>query len=173
MATITYLHCMASCYILCRSLDRLTGTVKWEKYGTCSMFRIVTVQLIFVQVYCITILVSKYAYRYTSDVEFTSTIPTTLIVIIWCSLIIIWGYQVDNTGYSAVFFSHFIFLLCYINWSSLNFPCMTSTNLFFQPFEAVFKFVKDIDNFLEKLITWPRDLGNAIMNCQQSFPSPM
>ena len=24
-----------------------------------------------------------------------------------------------------------------------------------------------------QLITWPRDLGHAIMNCRESFPSPM
>lgn len=42
-----------------------------------------------------------------------------------------------------------------------------------QPFEAIFQFVKQITAFLEKLITWPRDLGKAIMTCQESFPSPM
>jgi hypothetical protein len=42
-----------------------------------------------------------------------------------------------------------------------------------QPFEAIFPFVKQITSFLEKLITWPRDLGAAIKNCQESFPSPM
>jgi len=42
-----------------------------------------------------------------------------------------------------------------------------------QPFEALFQFVKQITSFLEKLITWPRDLGKAIVNCQESFPSPM
>jgi hypothetical protein len=42
-----------------------------------------------------------------------------------------------------------------------------------QPFEAVFQFVKTINQFLEKLITWPRELGQAIMNCRESFPSPM
>jgi hypothetical protein len=42
-----------------------------------------------------------------------------------------------------------------------------------QPFEALFGFVKQITQFLEKLITWPRDCGTAIMNCQESFPSPM
>ena len=42
-----------------------------------------------------------------------------------------------------------------------------------QPFEAIFQFVKQITAFLEKLITWPRDLGLAIKNCQESFPSPM
>jgi hypothetical protein len=42
-----------------------------------------------------------------------------------------------------------------------------------QPFEAVFQFVKQITAFLEKLITWPRDLGKAIMSCQETFPSPM
>jgi hypothetical protein len=42
-----------------------------------------------------------------------------------------------------------------------------------QPFEACFNFVKQITAFLEKLITWPRMCGVAVMDCQQSFPSPM
>jgi hypothetical protein len=42
-----------------------------------------------------------------------------------------------------------------------------------QPFEAVFHFVKQINDFLEKLITWPRELGVAIMNCHEKFPSPI
>jgi hypothetical protein len=41
-----------------------------------------------------------------------------------------------------------------------------------QPFEACFSFLNSIQNFLERLITWPRDLGHAIKNCQSSFPAP-
>ena len=43
---------------------------------------------------------------------------------------------------------------------------------FAQPFEACFNFLKPIQQFLEKLITWPRDIGTAIANCQSSFPAP-
>lgn len=42
----------------------------------------------------------------------------------------------------------------------------------FQPFEACFSFLKGLQNFLEKLVTWPRDLGHAIANGQSSFPAP-
>jgi hypothetical protein len=30
-----------------------------------------------------------------------------------------------------------------------------------QPFEAIFDFIRQINNFLEKLITWPRECGNG------------
>jgi hypothetical protein len=58
----------------------------------------------------------------------------------------------------------------FITFSLLN---ESSESLLLQPFEAPLNFVKQITAFLEKLITWPRDCGTAIMNCQQSFPSPM
>eukprot|EP00544_Gedaniella_sp_CCMP2646_P005938 CAMPEP_0202494116 /NCGR_PEP_ID=MMETSP1361-20130828/10774_1 /ASSEMBLY_ACC=CAM_ASM_000849 /TAXON_ID=210615 /ORGANISM="Staurosira complex sp., Strain CCMP2646" /LENGTH=75 /DNA_ID=CAMNT_0049124527 /DNA_START=46 /DNA_END=273 /DNA_ORIENTATION=+ len=45
--------------------------------------------------------------------------------------------------------------------------------IFLQPFEACFSFVKSITQFLEKLITWPRDCGKAVQSCQTSFPAPM
>jgi hypothetical protein len=41
-----------------------------------------------------------------------------------------------------------------------------------QPIEVVAPFFKQINTFLEKLITWPRDVGKAIWTCQSSFPSP-
>lgn len=42
-----------------------------------------------------------------------------------------------------------------------------------QPFEAIIpEPVKSINKFLEKLITWPRDLGYAITKGQSSFPAP-
>lgn len=44
--------------------------------------------------------------------------------------------------------------------------------VFLQPFESCFSFLKSLQNFLEKLVTWPRDLGHAISNCQSSFPAP-
>lgn len=42
-----------------------------------------------------------------------------------------------------------------------------------QPFETVAPFFKQINDFLERLITWPRDVGVAIFNCSKSFPAPM
>ena len=41
-----------------------------------------------------------------------------------------------------------------------------------QPFEACFGFVKGINDFLERFITWPRALGSAIKDCSSSFPAP-
>eukprot|EP00533_Pseudo-nitzschia_delicatissima_P004707 CAMPEP_0116094330 /NCGR_PEP_ID=MMETSP0327-20121206/9073_1 /TAXON_ID=44447 /ORGANISM="Pseudo-nitzschia delicatissima, Strain B596" /LENGTH=77 /DNA_ID=CAMNT_0003585925 /DNA_START=56 /DNA_END=289 /DNA_ORIENTATION=+ len=42
-----------------------------------------------------------------------------------------------------------------------------------QPIEAVLpEPVKSINRFLEKLVTWPRDLGYAITKGQASFPAP-
>jgi len=44
--------------------------------------------------------------------------------------------------------------------------------LLLQPFEGCFSFVKDITDFLEKLITWPRDCGRAISDCATRCPTP-
>ena len=41
-----------------------------------------------------------------------------------------------------------------------------------QPFEACFGFVKRISAFLEKIVTWPREVGKAINDCSSSFPAP-
>lgn len=43
-----------------------------------------------------------------------------------------------------------------------------------QPLEACFPTpIQDITAFLEKLVTWPRDFGHAIANCQTTFPAPV
>lgn len=42
-----------------------------------------------------------------------------------------------------------------------------------QPFEALFGFVQQINQFMVKLITWPRLCGEAIVNCQRTFPNPL
>ena len=41
-----------------------------------------------------------------------------------------------------------------------------------QPFESLIGFIKDVNRFLEKLITWPRECGLAIVNCHERFPAP-
>jgi len=41
-----------------------------------------------------------------------------------------------------------------------------------QPFEALFRFVRDLTDFLERLITWPRECGRAIVDCSRSCPTP-
>ncbi len=42
-----------------------------------------------------------------------------------------------------------------------------------QPFEALFDFVQQINQVLEKLITWPRLCGQATGICQRTFPNPL
>lgn len=44
--------------------------------------------------------------------------------------------------------------------------------MIFQPFEAIFPFLKQASTFLEKLITWPRDTGKAIAECSSTCPTP-
>jgi hypothetical protein len=42
-----------------------------------------------------------------------------------------------------------------------------------QPFEACFPSpVKSVNDFLEKIMTWPREFGEAIRDGRQSFPTP-
>ena len=41
-----------------------------------------------------------------------------------------------------------------------------------KPFESLSPIFKQINDFLEKLITWPRDVGQAILTCQTTFPAP-
>ena len=64
--------------------------------------------------------------------------------------------------------SHLLILKYHFAHSFFAFLCIHP-----QPFEGVAGFFKQINNFLEKLITWPRDVGKAIFDCQSSFPSPM
>lgn len=44
--------------------------------------------------------------------------------------------------------------------------------LVLMPFEGCFRFVRDITDFLEKIITWPRDCGRAIGDCSTRCPTP-
>ena len=41
-----------------------------------------------------------------------------------------------------------------------------------KPFEPLAPILKQINDFLEKLITWPREVGQAILTCQPTFPAP-
>jgi len=40
------------------------------------------------------------------------------------------------------------------------------------PFEAFCGIIADLNGFLERFVTWPRDLGSAIINCQTTCPQP-
>ena len=39
-------------------------------------------------------------------------------------------------------------------------------------FEGLFPFVKDITDFLFKIVSWPRVVGSAILRGDPSFPTP-
>ena len=53
------------------------------------------------------------------------------------------------------------------------FPPSHISFLLEQPFEACLSFIKGITGFLEKLVTWPRDVGHAIASGSSSFPAPL
>ena len=57
-----------------------------------------------------------------------------------------------------------------LKWKS----CLNTREYSFlpQPFETLAPFFKQINDFLEKLITWPREVGKAILTCQTTFPAP-
>ncbi|KAI2500098.1 hypothetical protein MHU86_14365 [Fragilaria crotonensis] len=63
-----------------------------------------------------------------------------------------------------------ILLLIFIAWPVAGF--LAGIWILIQPFESLAPFFKQINDFLEKLITWPRDVGLAIKNCQTTFPAP-
>ncbi|KAL7556342.1 hypothetical protein ACA910_006146 [Epithemia clementina (nom. ined.)] len=63
-----------------------------------------------------------------------------------------------------------IALLIFIAWPVAGF-CATFW-LLLQPFEGLLPFVRDINMFLERLVTWPRECGNAIAICSPIFPRP-
>jgi hypothetical protein len=54
-----------------------------------------------------------------------------------------------------------LLLLIFIAWP-VAFVC-AGIWLILQPFESLFKFIKSINNFLEKLVTWPRDCGHGTL----------
>jgi len=45
--------------------------------------------------------------------------------------------------------------------------------IFLMPFEALIPQLKDATKFLEKLLTWPRYLGIAIVESHEKFPNPL
>jgi hypothetical protein len=69
-----------------------------------------------------------------------------------------------------VFSFIWILLLIFITWPIAGF--CAGFWLFLQPFEACFSFVKEITSFLEKILTWPREVGQAIKSGNKHFPKP-
>jgi len=41
-----------------------------------------------------------------------------------------------------------------------------------QPFEDLFDCVRSVNQFLERLVMWPRDTGRAIWRCSSTCPNP-
>ncbi|KAL7581546.1 hypothetical protein ACA910_022110 [Epithemia clementina (nom. ined.)] len=71
---------------------------------------------------------------------------------------------------NAVYAVLWILLLIFIAWPVAGICCWFW--LLLQAFEGLFPFVKKINHFLEKIITWPRECGNAIATCSSRFPEP-
>jgi len=44
--------------------------------------------------------------------------------------------------------------------------------IFLLPFEGLFAFVRDVNDFLEKIMGWPREMGRAIVEGRNTFPRP-
>ncbi|KAG7360769.1 hypothetical protein IV203_035868 [Nitzschia inconspicua] len=44
--------------------------------------------------------------------------------------------------------------------------------IFLLPFEGCCPMIADCNSFFEKFVTWPRDVGAAIANCQSNCPQP-
>jgi len=61
-------------------------------------------------------------------------------------------------------------LLLFLAWPVAGF--CAAVWLILQPFEPFLNFVKDINNFLEKIVTWPKTCGKAIYDCSSHFPAP-
>ncbi|CAJ1966778.1 unnamed protein product [Cylindrotheca closterium] len=63
-----------------------------------------------------------------------------------------------------------IILLCFFVWPLA--ACAGLLWLFLQPFEACFDVVGQLNRFLEKIVTWPREFGHAIASGTESCPQP-
>lgn len=63
-----------------------------------------------------------------------------------------------------------IILLLFLVWPIASFVC--GIWIFLQPFEAFFEPIISINRFLERLVLWPRSLGQAILNGTEDFPQP-
>ncbi|KAL7557433.1 hypothetical protein ACA910_015268 [Epithemia clementina (nom. ined.)] len=72
-----------------------------------------------------------------------------------------------NIFYSLIW----LLLLIFIAWPVAGF--CASIWLILQAFEGLFPFVRSINSFLENLVTWPRECGNAIANCSSQCPRPV
>lgn len=61
-------------------------------------------------------------------------------------------------------------LLIFLAWPIAGF--CAAWWVFFLPFEGFHDIFVQITGFLEKIMTWPRDVGNAILSGTSTFPAP-
>ncbi|KAL7556601.1 hypothetical protein ACA910_021021 [Epithemia clementina (nom. ined.)] len=64
-----------------------------------------------------------------------------------------------------------LILLVFIAWPVAGFCSFFW--LILQAFEGLLPFVRGINSFLEKIVTWPRECGNAIAHCSSTCPRPV
>ena len=70
----------------------------------------------------------------------------------------------------AIYFFPGLILLFLVAWPIAG--ILTPFWLLLQPLEACCSLFADINGFLERFIVWPRDLGQAIMDCSSTCPQP-
>jgi len=68
--------------------------------------------------------------------------------------------------YSFIWFLLLIFIAWPIAWFCAWWWCVLIA------LEGLFPFIKDAADFLEKIITWPRVVGSAVLRGDKQFPSP-
>eukprot|EP00554_Chaetoceros_debilis_P001151 CAMPEP_0194095228 /NCGR_PEP_ID=MMETSP0149-20130528/56720_1 /TAXON_ID=122233 /ORGANISM="Chaetoceros debilis, Strain MM31A-1" /LENGTH=75 /DNA_ID=CAMNT_0038781167 /DNA_START=724 /DNA_END=951 /DNA_ORIENTATION=- len=73
----------------------------------------------------------------------------------------------SNVIYSVMW----LLLLIFLAWPLAGF--CSAWWVFFLPFEGFHNVFVQITTFLEKIMTWPRDVGKAIRNGSQKFPNPL
>lgn len=71
---------------------------------------------------------------------------------------------------NIVFSLLWVFLLIFLGWPIAAF--CAGWWVIFLPFEELHKIFKQITSALEKVMTWPRDIGKAIIKGDTKFPSP-
>ena len=75
--------------------------------------------------------------------------------------------KMEKIGYSIAWALLLIFIAYPLSWF------IAWWWILLLPFEDVFPFIKQATEFMEKLITWPRSVGRAMLNGETAFPSPM
>ncbi|KAG7346237.1 hypothetical protein IV203_005305 [Nitzschia inconspicua] len=71
-----------------------------------------------------------------------------------------------NIVYSLIWMALLVFVVWPIAWF------LSAVWIILQPFEACFNIVVTINQYIEKFVLWPRDMGQAISSGQSSCPAP-